>query len=699
MAFGRVTAQDQLNIVGRVVDESNRPVKGARVDLAWDSPRTAAADSPAFITTKADGAFELSAPKNTRNTLIAFAPGYAPARLNLPIDRAPVILRLTRGLEAMGRVIDEHGATIAGATVIAHHAKPDYDRLIIAGLEPSAKSDANGQFVLKGLETATYKLKASRANFATVVVNDINIKPGTANKLADIALLAEADVKGRVIDAAGQPITNARIVAIAYEVNTVKTTSDDKGIFALRGFSSGTSILLTTTAPGFVESSTTLMAPELDAAITLVQQGSLRGRVQDAETQMPLQVFQITSRYGLYPKTFKSEDGSFELTSLRPGRWSFTAVATGYQPAEVKTIEIRPGEPTQPIVFSLIKGVQVSGRVVDAATGQGIPNASLIYHVATEPTSAEWDFYSRMTAKRTDEQGNFKLDGLPKEKVTIIARAPSYGAARQTVMPDENESVEIALAKGASISGRVVAANTATPLSETQVSLMNFSDETQITIPADKAGNFFFGSMVAGRYRLTANSQFARSQPQEITLRESEQLKNVSLVLKTGSTIRGRVVGLRPDELSRTDIVFEGAGGFATYTSTLPDGSYVVHAVPSGRIQVTAQTYPHRSLTKSIQIAEGTQEFSLDIQFPTEGRLSGRVTRGGRPVGYVDVHVWPRETGLVYASTTTNEDGRYVIDGLNNGEYIVGVEGGRRTQRISGPTLLDIELEPPTKPD
>lgn len=416
--FGQVTAQNPETgrldkIAGRVVDESNRPVKGTRVSLTLSSQQTPLPssdnNSPVFITTKTDGVFELFAPRHVKNTLVAFAPGYAIARLELSAnrstDRAPLVLRLTRGLEALGRIVDEHGVAIR-ATVVAHHATPDYDRRLVVGLEPRGKSDANGQFVLKGLEKATYKLKVSCTNFGSVVVNDIDIKPGQANKLDDIALLPEADVKGRVIDVVGRPVTNVSISATADEVNTTKTTSDDKGVFALKGFSSGTNIYLKTAAPGFVETSTTLIAPDPDITITLVQQGTLRGRVQDAETLTPIQSFKITSAYGLNPKTFKSEDGSFELTSLPPGRRSFTAVAVGYQPAEVKAVEIRPGEPTQPIVFSLLKGVKLSGRVVDATTGEGIPNAAVIYHVASETKPPEWHFYTRFTAKRTDGEGS-----------------------------------------------------------------------------------------------------------------------------------------------------------------------------------------------------------------------------------------------------------------------------------------------------
>lgn len=692
-------------IAGRVVDESNRPVKGARVSLTLISLPTAVlpsseSNSPILTTTKEDGTFELLAATSGKKTLVAFAQGYAPARLELSAvnatDKALIVLRLVRGLEAQGRIVDEHGVAIRDASVAAHVAKPDYDRRIVIGLEPRAKSDANGKFVLKGLGTATYILKVSRANFGSVVVKDINIKPGVANKLDDIALLPEADVRGRVIDVVGRPITNASISATADEVNTTSTASDDKGLFTLKGFSSGTSIVLKTAASGFVENSTALITPDLDITITMVQQGSLRGRVQDAETFTPIQTFKITSGYGLNPKSFNSDDGTFELMSLPPGRWSFSAVAAGYQSAEVKAIEIRPGEPTEPVVFLLRKGVKLSGRVVDSATHKGIRNATLIYHAAGETKSAEWGFYSRLTPQRTDDEGNFTLDGLPAEKVTIIARAPLYAETRQNVMPDANGFVEIVLAKGSSISGRVIASNADTRLSESKVSLLNLSDLTEVSIPSDDTGTFFFGSMAAGRYQLTATNKLSRSQPQEITVRESEQLSDVNLLLKTGSTLRGKVVGLRSDELPKAEIVVEGAGGFTADTSTLPDGSYVVHGIPSGRIQVTAQTYGERSLTKVIQVDEGTQDFTLDIQFPTEARLSGRVTRRGQPVTHVSVHVRPREPGLVSASAKTDANGRYVIEGLSNGDYLISVQGARgsKSQRVSGSTFLDIELEP-----
>lgn len=67
-----------------------------------------------------------------------------------------------------------------------------------------------------------------------------------------------------------------------------------------------------------------------------------------------------------------------------------------------------------------------------------------------------------------------------------------------------------------------------------------------------------------------------------------------------------------------------------------------------------------------------------------------------RKVASSSESAWPREPGLVSATARTDENGRYVIEGLNNGEHLIIVEGagGGRSQRISGPTFLDIELDP-----
>src|SRR3954470_24887662 len=75
--------------------------------------------------------------------------------------------------------------------------------------------------------------------------------------------------------------------------------------------------------------------------------------------------------------------------------------------------------------------VAVSGRVVDAQTGEAIAKAT----VAVPQLRIEVS---------TDAAGRFRLDGLPAGDLELVVTTIGYGATRKTVRPDERKAdVEI----------------------------------------------------------------------------------------------------------------------------------------------------------------------------------------------------------------------------------------------------------------
>ncbi len=704
-----VTLDPLSKFSGRVLDESGRPLKGAKVRVTFGPRRTSAAllrllseqgHSALTSTTDREGEFEVFAPTGEENvTLMARAPGYAPARLRLsPAGasraRAGVLLRLSLGFEAQGRVVNEGGTPIAGAAVLAHPQEGVEAGLESGDAESRATSGTDGRFVLRGLEKGIYQLKVSHAGHASRVVQDVGIQARTVNRLPDTVLPPEAEVSGRVADAEGRPIPGASVSAVSGEVHSSRVTSDDNGSFVLSGFAQGASIFLSATAAGHSEVSKVVSAPENGVVLVLPRHGVLRGRVEDTETLTPVKAFQIRlGVFGPKGKTFRSEEGNFEWGALPPGRWDFVATAPGYQAAEVRGIEIRAGETTEAVVFSLSKGFELAGRVVDAATGLGLPDVSVNYHPATEVKSSAWHFHASASGQQTDADGNFKFDGLPDGKVTVIAKSPFHAEARRTVAAGEESFVEIKLSKGGFVSGRVVGPDAVKPLAGARVSLSNVADGSSVTLPADESGAFSFDSLTPGRYRLTADTSLGQTKPQEIVLRENERLQNLLLVVQAGATIRGKVTGLRLEELPVVEIVAQAPGDFIGTASTAPDGTYVVRGVPKGRVEVMAQTYSGRSVSKSVEVEEGASELSLNLEFPRVARLSGRLTRGGQPAAREVVRASPRNPESAAGSGETDQSGLYVIEGLSEGDYEV-VLGGEVTQslRISGDTVLDAEL-------
>jgi protocatechuate 3,4-dioxygenase beta subunit len=705
---GQITRQEislepMVRVSGWVIDESDRPVEGAKVRvIKRPSPQDAQPSSEKQLgidqstKTGRKGEFELFVgPEDQKITLLALVSGYAPARLGPLSVRAGqtqkgYLLRLPRGLEASGRVVDKEGVPIAGVTILARRSWSRQAGIGVREFETQATSGLDGKFILRGLEEGSYRLTLTRNTYATRAVPEIEIRSTRANNLAAIVLQPDVAIKGRIENTVGKVVSGARIIGVVQGLSSNETISDRGGLFILRGFADQSTVTLSVTATGYRPADTVVRAPNKDVVLVLSQHGMLRGRVQDSETGAPLREFRIRIGFGDMV-SFHSEDGTFEWKDLPSGRETFIAQAPGYQAAELTNIEIRVGETTEGVVFSLVKGVDLKGQVVDAQSGVKLPNVRVSYRVSNEqdypPWALDWN------AQITDSDGAFKFDGLPAGKVAVLARSHGYAETLRTVMAgEEGAVVEIRLPKASSISGRVVGSD-GTNLSASQVRLWSYSSRTGITSPTDENGTFLFGDLSKGRYRLTAQTELRQGTPQEIELLESESRKDLVLTISPGGTIQGSVVGLAPTERRVLHVVAEGPAGFRSSVTTHPDGTYVIQGVPIGWIKVTVQTSSQRIISKSIELRAEVDEVTLNIEFPLVARLSGRVMRGDQPVADRTVSAVPnaQDSGAGFAQTDAN--GMYVIDGLSEGDYLVALSGGvTKKLRISGNTVLDMEL-------
>jgi large repetitive protein len=708
---GKTTARDLVidpltKLSGRVLDNLNNPVNDAKVAALFDLAHPSISlhrllseqgRSVLVTTTGRQGEFALFVPHEEKGVnLVILAPGYAPSRLGLPLirggrERKGLVVRLSRGLDARGRVVDKDGKPISGATLVASHLGVNEAELELEYMRPRAMSGADGSFLLKGLEKGAYRLKGSRAGYATITVPEVDIRSQTANHIPDLVFLPASEIKGRITDTEGQPIIGARISGSSGEGNLSEQMSDIEGAFVLSGFVPEAGVMLSVDAAGYSKESRVVSAPNHNVVLVLSRHGILRGRVEDAVSRSPLSEFYI---FGRERRGFRSEDGTFELRDLPAGRWTFAAQAPGYRAAEMTDIVINAGESTEGVVFSLAKGVELSGRIIDAKTGAGLPDINVSYLVATEVELPDWSSRSGWKREITDANGNFKFDGLPLGKIMIIATSPFHAEARRAVTAGEESFVEIKLSAGCSISGRVVGPDLISPLPSADVNLWDLASGSAVTIHADETGAFSYTGLKAGRYRLTASTKVGQTKPQEIALHENDRLKDLVLAVKAGATIRGRVVGLRANELPTVTIIVQGEGDFTSEEATDPSGTFTVQGVPEGLVELIAQTSSQRSISKSVRIPQGTADLSVNIEFPRAVRLSGRVTRAGQPVVRKIISANPRDPeSAVSGFGETDQNGMYVIDGLSENDYLIDL-GGEWTKAmpISGDTVLDIEL-------
>ncbi|MFN3200961.1 MAG: carboxypeptidase regulatory-like domain-containing protein [Bradymonadia bacterium] len=161
--------------------------------------------------------------------------------------------------------------------------------------------------------------------------------------------------------------------------------------------------------------------------VTLVLPGGgyISGRVVDPEGD-PVAEFSVSTSGLVYgvggPKaqSFEAGTGAFRLGPLSEGKHTLWAVASGFQPGEVKGIEVKVNEETSGVVITLKPSMTLSGRITDFKTGRPVEGALV--------RPAEWQ--SRTLAESvsaySDENGNYRLPSLPGPRTSIVVQAEGY---------------------------------------------------------------------------------------------------------------------------------------------------------------------------------------------------------------------------------------------------------------------------------
>jgi len=148
---------------------------------------------------------------------------------------------LEKGLSFAGRVVDENGAPISGATVTAH-ADPDNTRILNKSV-----SDSNGRFSVSGFpKTFELTLWAELDGLVSELHGPYALPQSESVPPPDVVLWKEAIVRGTLVDRAGRPLEGLRVWTefnphvSARELDYV---SDSNGHFELKGIPPGITFL------------------------------------------------------------------------------------------------------------------------------------------------------------------------------------------------------------------------------------------------------------------------------------------------------------------------------------------------------------------------------------------------------------------------------------------------------------------------
>lgn len=611
-------------------------------------------------------------------------------------------------LSARGQVVDPAGRPVAGARVVLREwpsirkssdAYVDEVRDILA----ETKSDAEGRFEFADVESRPFaKGFRDYTPWDVVALADgfapgwIHLKKARDDQDLTVKLQAAKTVAGRLVDPDGKPVADCKV-----QVATVE-------------------------APG---------------------------RYWHSDSGDPLRIDLWSCE--LTPRTTTDEDGRFEFAGIPAekrlvllaehpdfARTSIYAATTDQTQAPVETpsfdAEGKSSQNEQPVHMTgftetLKPGGRVRGRVVLADTGKPVPGAKV---------NASWK--NRVHHVVADADGRFEFTSLidPEYFVASQTDEPGYLAAREAVSFSDGQrprEVELRLARGETIEGRVLDEDTGTGVAGVSVMYRPADYDENVpwspvrSVTSDGSGRFTIvvpvgpGSLQVGGgidrhpthdvpdfWRIRSKKGISPHHETRVVVESGKKADDVVLKVGRGLVIRGQVVDesgkpVFAAEVRTRDKYGRAEAGKATVTDD--QGRFEFVGFPpheEQQIEVLDATSRTRG-TAQVPADEAAGPDRLvelaPIPMRSTGQVRGTVLGDGKPlVGVtVDLHSMQQLGGgrLEYVgsqlSATTDKDGRFefgAVDATYEFHIYARIDGftdqGTRTLKIKPGETIDV---------
>jgi RNA polymerase sigma factor (sigma-70 family) len=525
------------SVAGVVRDPENRPIAGATVVAVPAEVKLAAPDVPTERSKKAttgpDGRFVLQGLRADPMIVRARKPGFVTASQRGVTAGTDLAFTLKPAGVVFGHV--RNGVT--------NEPVPDFTMKIVT--EPSLEGpgrarvlrgadaakaaqvpEAPGLFALTDLPESPVQLKVRAPEFADAEIAGVRAPSGDKAQV-NVALSPQAQIRGIVVDGAGNPVEGARISATNSkpEPGTVDagggamrvrarrrvvargqdpatpldepaidrgTTSGPDGSFTVKSLPGGT-YRLTASHREFAGSPPTevvLQPSGLAEGVRLVLEmgGTFAGNALDADgkpvpgARINLQPRSERGNFerviGEHRGPIANSRGEFEITGIRPGQ--YYASLEGAEAEAGIHLAIATDEPQEPegelVTIEAGKTVRkdlqqkprasIGGIVKEG--GKPAPGVKLSLVAKGAP-----EFFGQ-GATRTDEHGIFTIDKVAPGDYTLLIDPPGAPMPTRravTLLPRAEQRVTIDLPTGA-IEGRVTDKTTGKPIAGVTISAM-----------------------------------------------------------------------------------------------------------------------------------------------------------------------------------------------------------------------------------
>lgn len=539
-------------------------------------------------------------------------------------------------------------------------------------------TDADGFFQTTTLSPIVYVLVGSSPDFGTNAIaaevssggiTNVEIlltpNPGSLTGIVRDAVTLQrlADTLIRVIDNQGTVVA------------TVQTTVD--GTYLIEGLSEG-GYTVSAINPNYQsEIVQTTIQPNSMTFLDFDLQGNpatLSGSIVDAFDQSPLtgvivEVY-VSGTDTLVRRVLTDENGNYLIEGLPQGTFDVKAQLQDYA-ISVNTVFLSPGD-SEVLNIALVPfPATVQGTIRDAVTLAPI-SGSLVKVVIPNTDITVGSII-------TSSDGTYSIGNLPQGSYNVVISANGYATEVIPVLlvPNGTETVNADLDPNPStITGTVLNGQSATGIQGALVRVFN-SDGVFITsILTDENGFYAISGLAAGQYTVIASADGFADGINIVTLSpgETESL-NFSLSNQT-ATLRGIVrdnVNNQPIQSALVQVFRIGTSIPIASVLTNGSGEYVIGGLDPREYRVVFSADGYASEVFRIFLTN-SEVRTLNVNLQRQpATISGKVTDAstGLPIQSAGVVTVISGSGIVVASTLTDQEGNYILTGLAPGEYNV----------------------------
>ena len=703
----------KLTFFGRVVDNNGVPVADAEIRYAvsfyplegdTESGRSSYYTSDSFTRTRVDGTFRFEL-WLSRLEWMPFDSKEMLSRLNIAVTHpdhaiwwqefpfqsaADVEIQLEMPEIISGKVMNEAGEPIQNAEVLMNYLfrgdpmlrEPEGD-LMHDALPQPVKTDANGEFVLRGLpQGATTNFDVQGPGYA----KELRYSVPVGTEELEFRLKRESRIEGRLTYAGtGKPVKIAGIAlegsypAHAWEYAHV----DENGNYFLTNLAPGTYSLYLNYGPSgwaaiakeFITVTEGQTVSNVD--LTLIRSGFITGWVTDRDTNEPIANHPIRLNDAARPERSQMMDHRTETGTTgaygfdaAPGRaLVHTNPPVGYQ-SSGQTERLDIGQVRRYVVegdtvvvdFQFSRGLKLVGRVL---TEDGEPVAG-----ARITDVRDW----HKEYGRSDESGEFTVGGLrPGQKLGLKAEHSGLrlrGKVEIEVQPGASVEIQMEQYERVKVSGRVVS-RAGEPMPSVNIDLMRWDPQRRMgqstTVTVTSGDGWFreIGLIVGDEYVISAKAEGYREAETEMFTATTEmtQIADFSLFpVDSRFFIEGRITDTFGVPV-RGSRIFIQQGSEHWETRTDENGDYRLEDL-SMAVVIEVEIYHPEYAYHKFKILKTNQRHDL-VLVKADGYLAGKVVNvDGKPIEQATVTVEAEEdpsSAYVYSGVRTNVQGEFEL--------------------------------------